>query len=215
MTQRKENPMHHSLHPLKKAFFLAPTVLCLLSSPTWAHRPVFTDDAATNPETAVKIADPNISQVVYRELTPKFPQVWLTFSAGEGFNLFVQVGVPVIDRFKDFRPAMVVIGPGLPAQEAPFPLPPNTGVKILTTNQVAKARFFHEHFTNTDSWILRSETVTLPKAGRYYMVAYSPQQQTGKIWLSVGKKESFTLEDLKQFPAWTKRIQEFHEVKQK
>lgn len=165
--------------PLKMALFLAPTILCLLSPLVLAHRPIFTDDAATNPEMAVKISDPRISQVVYREITEKSPQVWLTFSAGESFNLFAQIGVPVLDRFKDFRPAMVVVGPGLPAQDAPFPVPPNIGVKVLTTNQVAKARFFHEHFTNTDSWILRSETVTLPKAGRYYLVAYSPQKQTG------------------------------------
>ena len=46
-------------------------------------------------------------------------------------------------------------------------------------------------------------------------MAYLPEKQTGKLWLSVGKKESFSLEDLKEFPTWTKRIQAFHEVKQK
>jgi hypothetical protein len=107
---------------------------------------------------------------------------------------------------------MVVIGPGLPSQDAPFPLPENTGAKIFMTKDVAKPRFFHEPFTNTDSWILRSETITLPEAGRYYLVAYLPQKQTGKLWLSVGEKESFSPADLKEFPTWTKRIQAFHEV---
>jgi len=79
---------------------------------------------------------------------------------------------------------------------------------------VAEPRLFHEHFTNTDSWILWSETITLPKAGRYYLVAYSPQSQVGKLWLSVGKKESFSPNDLKEFPTWAKRIQAFHETKQ-
>jgi hypothetical protein len=36
-------------------------------------------------------------------------------------------------------------------------------------------------------------------------------KDTGKLRLSVGKKESFRLEDLKDFSTWTK-IQEFHEV---
>ena len=180
-----------------------------------AHRPIFTEDAATSPDTAIKIADPAISQVVYREIMENSPQVWLRFQVEKDFKLFIQIGVPVIDRLKDFRPAMVVIGPGLPTQDAPFKLPENTGAKVFTTKDVAKPRFFHEHFTNTDSWILRSETITLPKTGRYYVVAYLPQKQTGKLWLSVGKKESFSLDDFKELPTWTKRIQTFHEVKQK
>jgi hypothetical protein len=43
-------------------------------------------------------------------------------------------------------------------------------------------------------------------------VAYLPQKQTGKLWLSVGKTESFSPDDFKEFPTWTKRIQAFHEV---
>jgi hypothetical protein len=199
---------------IRTACLLAFTILSC-PQPLLAHRPIFTDDAATSPDTAIKIADPAISQVVYREITEKSPQVWLTFQAEKDFKLFIQVGVPVIDRFKDFRPAMVVIGPGLPTQDAPFKLPENTGARVFTTKDVEKPQFFHEPFTNTDSWILRSETITLPKAGRYYLVAYLPQKKTGKLWLSVGKKESFSLEDLKEFPNWTKRVQAFHEVKKK
>jgi hypothetical protein len=199
---------------IRAACLLAFTILAC-PQPLLAHRPIFTDDAATGSDTAIKITDPAISQVVYREITEKSPQVWLTFSAEKDFKLFIQIGVPAIDRFKDFRPAMVVIGPGLPAQDAPFKLPENTGAKVFTTKEVKKPRFFHEHFSNTDSWILRSETITLPKAGRYYLVAYLPEKQIGKLWLSVGKKESFSFDDFKEFPNWTKRIQAFHEVKKK
>ncbi len=180
-----------------------------------AHRPIFTEDAATSAETAIQMTDPDISQVVYREIGEKKPQVWLTFTVPKDFELFIQIGVPVVDRLKDFRPAMVVVGPGLPEEDAPFALPKDTGAKIFSTGEVEKPRFFHEHFTNTDSWILRSETVRLTNPGRYYLVACSPQGQTGKLWLSLGKKESFSLDDLKQFPTWAKRIQEFHEVKKK
>jgi hypothetical protein len=88
------------------------------------------------------------------------------------------------------------------------------GAKVFATKEVEKPRFFHEHFTGTDSWILRSETIRLARPGRYYLVAFSPQGQTGKVWLSVGKRESFSLDDLKEFPAWRRRVREFHEVKQ-
>jgi len=185
----------------------------MLVQPVWAHRPIFTDHAATGPETAIPISNPAISQVVYREITAQRPQVWLTFQAPKGFELFIQIGVPVIDRLKDFRPSMAVVGPGLPSDAVPFPLPEGLGAKVFSTKEVEKPRFFHEHFTSTDSWILRSETIRLPSAGRYYLVAFSPESQTGKLWLALGKTESFSLADLLQFPTWRKRIQQFHEVK--
>ncbi len=180
-----------------------------------AHRPIFMGDAATSPETAIQMTNPDISQVVYREITQKSPQIWLTFTVPKDFDLFIQIGVPAIDRLKDFRPAVVVVGPGLPDETKPFKIPKDMGAKVFSTKEVEKPRFFHEHFTNTDSWILRSETVRLTSPGRYYLVAFSPQGQTGKLWLSIGKRESFSLDDFKQFPSWRKRIQEFHEVKKK
>jgi hypothetical protein len=180
-----------------------------------AHRPIFTEDAAAHPETAIQMTDPDISQVFYREVAEKKPQIWLTFSVPKDFDLFIQIGVPVIDRLKDFRPATVVVGPGLPEKNPPFNLPKGMGAKVFPTNEVEKPRFFHEPFTNTDSWILRSETIRLASPGRYYLVAFSPQGQTGKLWLSVGKKESFSTDDFKQFSTWAQRIQDFHEVKKK
>ena len=202
------------LRSAKTSFLAALLVLLLLpSEQLTAHRPIFTKDLASSPSTAIPIAEPEISQVVYREITKDSPQVWLTFSVPADFELFAQIGVPVIDRLKEFRPAMVVVGPGL-SGKAPFEIPKNTGAKILRTKEVTKPRFFHEHFTGTDSWILRSETVALPKAGRYYLVACSGQGQTGKLWLSVGRKESFTLSDIKQFPTWRQKIRQFHEVKE-
>lgn len=178
----------------------------------FAHRPLFTKDPATGPETAIQLADPQISQVVYRELTEKTPQVWLTFTVPENFELFFQIGVPVIERLKEFRPSVALIGPGLPQTELPFELPEGMGALVFATQDVNNPSFFHEHFTGTDSWILRSETVRLVKAGRYYLVAFSPQNQPGKLWVAVGTKESFTALDLLNFPSWRARVREFHEV---
>jgi pectate lyase len=186
----------------------------LLCAVAHAHRPIFSDQAATDPNTAVLISQPAISQVIYREINDEAKQVWLAFDADEGFELFIQIGVPVLDRLKDFRPAMVVVGPGLPEENAPFTLPESTGAAAFTTTDIKEPRFFHEHFTGTDSWILRSETVALPKSGRYYLVAYVPSGENGKLWLSVGQQESFGLAEWSQFGEWKKKIRRFHEVRE-
>ena len=206
--------MSHPPHTVRLPLLLLALILLIGSSqPLYAHRPVFTDDAATSPDTAIPLTEPHISQVVYREITEKTPQIWLTFEVPKDFELYIQVGVPVIDRLEKFRPAMAVVGPGLPSEKVPFEIPESTGAKVFATKEVAKPRFFNEHFTGTQSWILRSETIPLKEPGRYYLVAYSPDKQKGKLWLSIGKQESFTAEDWKQFPTWRKLIREFHEVK--
>ena len=178
-----------------------------------AHRPIFSEKAATDPNTAVLISQPDISQVIYREITEQATQVWLALDANEEFELFIQIGVPVLERLKEFRPAMLVIGPGLPSDvKTSFELPKDSGAKDFPTDGVEEPRFFHEHFTGTDSWILRSETVVLPESGRYYVVAYVPSGQKGKLWLSIGRKESFGLAEWSKFGEWKRRIREFHEV---
>ncbi|MHC4206457.1 MAG: alpha/beta hydrolase-fold protein, partial [Planctomycetota bacterium] len=180
-----------------------------------SHRPIFSEKAATDPNTAVLIKQPAISQVIYREITEESKQVWLAFDANEEFELFIQIGVPVLDRLNEFRPAMLVAGPGLPEGDVQFKLPEGAGSKEFTTDSVDEPRFFHEHFTGTDSWILRSETLVLPGSGRYYVVAYVPSGDNGKLWLSVGRKESFGLAEWAKFGEWKKKIRKFHEVSDK
>jgi hypothetical protein len=64
--------MFQSLVRVKTVFPLALAVL-LSPRPLLAHRPIFSDDAATGSDTAIKVSDPAISQVVYREITEKSP----------------------------------------------------------------------------------------------------------------------------------------------
>ncbi|NLS96827.1 MAG: hypothetical protein GXX96_32225 [Planctomycetaceae bacterium] len=206
--------MSHLPSTFRLPLLLLPLILLIGSSqPLYAHRPVFTEDAAKSPDTAIPLTEPHVSQVVYREITDKAPQIWLTFDVPEDFELYIQLGVPVIDRLEKSRPAMAVVGPGLPSEKVPFEIPESTGAKIFTTKEVEKPRFFNEHFTSTQSWILRSETIPLKEPGRYYLVAYSPDKQNGKFWLSIGKQESFKAEHWKQFPTWQKLIHKFHELK--
>lgn len=197
------------MHGYKSTWILLGLSLCSIAE---AHRPIFSEQKAVTAEDAVIIADPCVSQVIYREITEKTPQLWLGFDVEADFELFVQIGVPALERLKDFRPCFLVVGPGLPDTESKIRLPTGVGAKSFCTDKVEKPRFFHEHFTGTDSRILRSETVTLPEKGRYYVAAYDPDESGGKLWLSVGKREVFSVADMGLFPAWKQKIRTFHEV---
>ena len=184
--------------------------LFVLTELVFAHKPIWSDKPAIDSNTAIALIDPNISQVVYRSLPAGPNQVWTTLAAHAKFKLYVQIGVPVIERLKHFRPNLAVIGPGLPKSNLPFKIPSGYGATIIDTNSV-EPRFFHEPFTGTDSWILESKTIELPQSGTFYVVAFDPKQSGGKLWISVGQKEKFGLANLLNMGQTIKLVRGFHE----
>jgi hypothetical protein len=194
---------------------LASVTILALAAQVFAHRPTFSDGSARDPDSALRISDTSVSQVVYLELSDKFPRLWQTFDAQKGQTLTVQIGLPFLPRLKDYRPAVAVIGPGLPNTDLPFSVPNGMGAVLVNTGSNAKPKFFHEPFTNTDSWILGQWPVVLPQTGKYYLVAYHPENKPGKMWVAVGSKEDFGARDMLLFSAWKTQAQRFHEVGEK
>ncbi len=43
-------------------------------------------------------------------------------------------------------------------------------------------------------------------------MAYVPSGQTGKLWVAIGRREEFSLEDILGLPATIAQVREFHEV---
>ena len=190
--------------------FISILFLLVSTQSVLAHKPVWSDKPAKDPNTAIALIDPNISQVVYRSLPAGPNQVWTTLNAHAKFKLYVQIGVPVIERLKNFRPNLAVIGPGLPKYDLPFRIPSGYGATVIDTNSV-EPRFFHEPFTGTDSWILESKTIELPQSGTFYVVAFDPKQSGGKLWIAAGQKEKFGLADLLNMGRTIKLVRAFHE----
>jgi len=183
----------------------------LVASAALAHRPLFPDVAPTSSDTAAVVERPNLSQVIYHEVAEGGEHMWLTFEAEAGQELFLQIGLPVIDRLRDLRPMVALVGPGLPEASLPFPVPKGCGAETWDTESHTP-RFFHERFTGTDSWILLEERVSLPARGRYCLVGYLPEGQVGKFWLAIGTREEWGAMDLGRLPSWTARVRRFHEV---
>jgi hypothetical protein len=187
-------------------------MLLLLASNLMAHKPFFTEGQGNSIDQAIPIENVDISQVFYREVTAEAPELWLTFEGQQDQNLFLQLGVPVIDRLENYRPAVALIGPGLPTENVPLGVPEGLGAQVFTTEGVTEPTFFNEPFTGTDSWILGEWDITLPQTGQYYILAYDPAGQPGKLWVSVGRTESFGLSDLLTFGDVKREVREFHEV---
>lgn len=177
-----------------------------------AHKPSYGGDWDT-PEDAFVVGDPAVSIVVYREITCDSPALWLSFDATAGEEVWVQLGTPVIDRLEDYRPSMVVLGPGLPALPAgavPFEIPAGLGGVVYPG--ASDPYVFNEPFTGTSSWVLAEDWLTMPEAGPSYLVAWDPEGWTGKLWLAMGVVEDFSDVDFTEAASWGEEVNNFHET---
>ena len=183
----------------------------MICGSAYAHRPTISSGSAVDAAKAIEFKDVQVSRVVYHEVTPQAPRVWITFEVGQPQKLRLQLGVPLIERLRDYRPALAIIGAGLPKVDLPFEFPGESGGRVFDTRSAA-ARTFHEPFTGTSSWILSEQDVELPAAGRYYVVAYEPSGKPGKLWVALGTKEDWGPKDFLELPRIMTQVRGFHEL---
>lgn len=161
----------------------------------------------------VPIERPDVSQVYYARLDENRRQVWFRFTGKAGDRIWFQVGVPVLERLRGLVPRAAVVGPGVPAADSGFPLPPGAGAVVFES--AGQPRHFDEEFTGTESWIWLEREYVLPADGTWYVVAWSPAPVStdDKLWLAIGTKERFGIGDLFRFGAIKRFVREFHEVR--
>jgi hypothetical protein len=177
-----------------------------------AHQPTISDGSAVDAESAIEFEDVQISRVVYHELNEQAPRLWITFEVDQAQELWLQLGLPLIDRLEDYRPAVVLLGPGLEPVELPFEFPDGLGGVVFDPRDVSDPEVFYEPFSGTTSWILSEHEVDLPGPGQYYVVAYHPTEEAGKLWVALGREEVFELGDWLELPGLLPEVREFHEI---
>ena len=66
--------------------------------------------------------------------------------------------------------------------------------------------------SQTASWVLVEENVSVSTAGEAYLVAWNPDGMTGKLWIATGTVEDFGPDDWDNFGMWLERVRTHHEV---
>ena len=182
-------------------------VLCAV--PAQAHKPSFSTGEYGTAEQAWSIQDPNISTVLYHTVTCEQPVLWLRYEVDEPTEIFIQLGVPLIERLADYDPVLGVVHDQVTdGISTPFPVPDGLGVQLH--ERTAARTLFFEPFTQTQSWILVERKVFVP-AGSGYIAAWDPKGQTGKLWVAVGEVEDFTEDDWDEAPSLLGNARFFHE----
>jgi hypothetical protein len=172
-----------------------------------AHRPFSSDGFFGTRQTAFPIRDPQESIVLNHVVTCDHGAVWLHFQVNAGDTVHLQVGVPQIARLDAFRPAVALVGPGL---DDAIPIGPGV-LHGRRLDPLPARTMFHDKESDTTSWVYFEQDVTVPAAGTYDVAAWSEDFSTGKLWVAVGTKETFTAADGPLFPIWIEELGLFYE----
>ena len=173
-----------------------------------AHQPFVVGDTAGSPDSAFVVEDPDISIVAYAEPSCAHPDVWLTFAAEPGQEVYFQLGIPVADTLADWRPRIALVAPGLPQADLGFDLPAGTGAEGF--EPATEPSRFDEPFSNTSSWILVEERVVLPEGGPAWLVAWGPDGTVARLWVAVGETEAFDADDWDRILDLMDDVRAFH-----
>lgn len=185
------------------------TLLVLLGSlPARAHLPLFADASNRRMQSALALPDAKVSRVVYAEAPCGEQELWLSFEARSGDSVLVQLGVPRMDELRTYRPAIELLGPGLPPAEGRSDVAAGLGVALIEPLP-GGAKPFYEMFSNTNSWILVEQQVSIPADGRYLLRAFDPEQRAARFWVAVGVEERFDM-PFDQLADALERVKEFH-----
>lgn len=171
-----------------------------------AHIPFIANDNHATAQSSLVVYDIAISKVVYQKLTADSPESWISFKANQDDVLYFNLGIPLLEELKDFRPAIAII----PASSQSYSINSLKESQIFSTLDITDPKTFHEPFTKTNSWTFTEHIFNIPTTGDYYLVTYSPKNQVGKVWVSIGKEERFGPSDWVSLPAKIPDIRKFH-----
>jgi hypothetical protein len=186
----------------------------LFANEATAHKPAYANNYISM-DTAFEVEDPEISIALYAEMTCAAETLWLHMRTDDVSEVWVELGLPKLDRLEDYRPSLAVLAEGLPEDDnegLPFDVPEGMGSLVIDTSGVEAPTDFYEPFTQTESWILYQEWLSLPENTDVYLVAYNPDGYTGKLWVAVGLTEDFSDVEASDFAEWLDKTQAFHEV---
>ena len=185
--------------------------LCFMATSAEAHRPVFPDGLNVSANSAFQLDDIDISQAIYQVLNEN-EQLWLSFHPERSNTkiAIIQLGIPVLEETKSFRPKIALLSPELKKIDLPFETPAEFGAIVYDSDDMGSIREFHEPFTNTNSWILIEEQFEIVGNGIHYVVIFSDSNQSGKFWFATGTREVFDFSSGSELAENASKVKEFH-----
>ena len=187
--------------------FLIPLILLSLFMPTgaFAHKLIPTDGSNIDYETALDIPDPVISWAMYEELKDR--PLYYKFESEKGDRLFSSIVIPKLERFEEFTPSLVLIGPETflelvdelrvleSTRDFEYTLPEGYTAYVFDyTGQIPSTEFY-EPFGQVTYWERQEIDLQIEAPGTYYIAVFDKDGNSGKLALAIGYIEDFSGSD--------------------
>jgi hypothetical protein len=171
-------------------------VLMLITTGAWAHVP-YLEDSDFSSSAPFKCQSALQSTAVYSWLLSDTDVDFYTFTAYTCITFFAEAIVPVFDVYAGFRPSMALIGQGLPdsGELLPVPLAPGEGAIVLHDAGLVPRPQFFEPFGNK-SYYQGPRLEMKLKPGKYRLIYWDPEGNTGDYVATIGKYEIWLLKDI-------------------
>jgi len=186
-----------------------------LRSNVLAHIPLDTSGPASKEE-PIFVEDHQISWAAYNQLNRPEDVDYYSFNVNQGEEIYFSMVIPVIERYKNFKPDIALIGSGLDSEYAGYDSNYiNSRLKLESDENVIIVRdykdnpdMFFEPFTRTSYWERQEFSISAPETGTYYLAVFSEGQDQGKYTLAIGQKEVWGINDIIRMPKiwWDTRI---------
>lgn len=165
------------------------------------HRPTFPKKVNTIMERSYVIKNFDIAQVIYGTIKQENLMKFYAIDGKKGDSLFLQLLLPKISNPKDFKPNLIIVGPGLPKRDGEPPVNLNSDEGWVSID-FERSKDFFESFTQTSYIMEKKSRISLPQSGRYHIVVHCGDSKSGKYTLAIGEKETWGPRDILKFPSY-------------
>mgnify|MGYP006277819419 CR=1 FL=1 len=182
------------------SFFII--IFMSVSITAMAHKPVDVSGPASR-EMPIMIEDHQISWAAYTELSRVNEVDYYKFTAEKGEEIYSNLLIPYLERFKDFHPTIALIGPGLPldysVENVNLAIKEGEGaiIKRYESNELEE---FYEPFTQTRYYVKQSLIVNAPQTSEYFLAVFNEKEETGKYVFAIGRKEVWKPGEIVKLP---------------
>lgn len=198
---------------MKKSKIIITTIIIFSLIPfTFAHYPYYITHK-TSISSPIFIDNIHKSQVWYFQQNSPNSSIWLKFTVNISDQLFLQLGVPQLEKFVNYNPTLKLYYQNntlnQPQKHISYTTNFSKSPILCTSNpQTTIPCLFYEPFTNTYSWILIEKHLPL-KPGTYYIQGQSSNE--GIMWIAIGEFEDFSDNQFSNLIFTTSQIKNAHE----
>ena len=190
----------------KLALFIQVVIALSFVSVASAHRPEWGEQGHVT-----EVSDIKTSRAYYRQLNSGMQVDIYSFTVGDDRSLHAGINIPAIAGLEDYQVSLALFGPGLSRNNHELlpPLHPEDLGTMIYPSSIGED--FFEPFTQTNYWGRQRMDINLPEPGKYYLVVWQPNGNSGKYVLDIGTEEVFGIDDILNFPVWWVKAHLFFE----